>query len=116
MKNIEFILVENYSNETDYSLICTIKDKDGRFPLCITGTVYYGLTREPISRLLTGLGKPYFAGKHDLVVFKINSKFAVYDENHKKITQEYDFMDDLIDEIDERDLRLFDFEYDKKNI
>jgi hypothetical protein len=113
--NPELITIKHYQNETEFSMLYTLKDKEGRFSICGTGTVYYGERYSELSGFLL-LEVPCYRGQHDLFAYKIDGKFAVYNENHEKITREYDFMDDLIEEIDERDLKLFGFEYDKNNI
>lgn len=113
--NVEIIEIKHYQNAIEYSMLYTIRDKDGKFPLANGGGVDYRGSNSPIGSLKCSyLGKPCQKGNLELCVYEIDGEFAVYDENHTRITQNYAFIDDLIEEIWERDLKIFDFEPDEE--
>ena len=111
--NVDILIIKHYQNETEYSTMYTIRDKDGKFPICKEGAVYYGDVSCRINQLLAVMEKPHQEGNLELCVYEIDGKFAVYDENHNRVTPEHDFMDDLIEEIEEMELKIFDFEFER---
>ena len=109
-KHLELIVAEIYSNAQEHETICTVRDKDGRYPLCNDESVYWGAKTAPIQNFMTEMGVPCCENS-DLFVMKIKTTFAVYDDNMNLVTHEYGNMEKLIEEIKEKGLYFFDFEY-----
>ena len=106
---IELIHAKHYENETEYSDIYTTR-KDGKYPLCTDDSVFWGGNGTPVSSFTID-GKPECeTPEKELIVLFVFYRFAVYDANFKRVTNEYVFIEDLIGEIKDRNLKIFDFE------
>ena len=109
MKIIEANL---YENDTEYYTVYTTEE-NGKYPLCKdNGGVFWGNRQATIECLFVWTGVPHRINPNEeLCVLEIDNEFGLYNANMSCITRKYAFIEDLMEEMKERDLKPFSFDF-----
>ena len=108
MKIIEANL---YENDTEFTTIYTVEDL-GKYPLAWGGSVFWGSPQTPVENFFID-GLPHCKNPNEeLCVLEIGNEFGLYNANMSCITRKYAFIEDLMEEMQERDLKPFSFDFE----
>ena len=107
---MKLIEAKQYENVFLSHAIYTVED-DGKYPLCNDESVFWTSINNNQALYMID-GKPDCKGK-TLFLYEIGGLFAVYDENMNCVTEKYETIFDLLPEIEEKELIIYDFNYER---
>jgi len=102
------IKANQYKNVFEYKAVYTMVD-NGRYPLCNNDSVFWTSIDHNLALTMID-GKPC-SKTNMLFLYEIEGLFAVYDDNMKCVTEKYETIFELLPEIEDKGLLIYDFEY-----